>query len=351
MEKNQAICTPQAATGHVAVMAADTMTLPRFPAAHIIKEIGRGIKGARNMSQSDAHALYAAMLNGQVSDLELGGILLSMRIKGESADEIAGFFAAVETSFQLLQAPKIIGAALAYAPIVIPSYNGARRTANLTPLLAMLLARAGAPVFVHGVMHDAGRVTTAEILNELGIAISSTHQQAEDCMAQGQVAFMNIETLAPKLAGQLAFRKLLGVRNSAHTLVKILQPFNCAALRLCSYTHPEYSSMLTEYLTHHADPLRGDVFLMRGTEGETVASTKKIQKIDWIHQGSVTTVAEAEVGTDLVLPIALDAVGTAVWIQDVMAGREPVPENIAAQVQYCLNAAANVYARTPLPRP
>src|SRR5450830_1119797 len=67
--------------------------LPPFPAARFIKEIGRGKDGARSMTREDAKALYQAMLAGQVSDLELGGILLSMRIKGESIDEIAGFIA------------------------------------------------------------------------------------------------------------------------------------------------------------------------------------------------------------------------------------------------------------------
>jgi anthranilate phosphoribosyltransferase len=54
-------------------------------------------------------------------------------------------------------------------------------------------------------------------------------------------------TLAPELAHQLSLRRILGVRNSTHTLVKILQPFEGPALRLVSYTHPEYLAMLTEY--------------------------------------------------------------------------------------------------------
>lgn len=54
-------------------------------------------------------------------------------------------------------------------PIVIPSYNGARKQANLTPLLALLLAREGVPVLVHGVSQDPGRVTSAEIFQELDI--------------------------------------------------------------------------------------------------------------------------------------------------------------------------------------
>src|ERR1043165_9342188 len=123
--------------------------LPPFVAAPFIKEIGRGVKGARSMSRADAAMLYAAMLDGRVSDLELGGILLAMRIKGESVEEIAGFLAAAEASFTPLHAP-----AGPYAPVVLPSYNGSRKMANLTPLLCMLLVRRGVPVLMHGVTHD-----------------------------------------------------------------------------------------------------------------------------------------------------------------------------------------------------
>ena len=76
-----------------------------FPAARFIKEIGRGKNGARSMTRDDACALYRAMLDGRVSDLELGGILLSMRIKGESVDEIAGFLDAAEASFARRRRP------------------------------------------------------------------------------------------------------------------------------------------------------------------------------------------------------------------------------------------------------
>src|SRR5450830_577224 len=206
-----------------------------FPAAAFIKEIGRGKKGARSMSRDDARALYGAMLDGRVSDLELGGILLAMRIKGESVQEIAGFLDAAEATFAPLSAPPG-----QYAPVLIPSYNGARKMANLTPLLAMLLAREGVPVLVHGVALDAGRVASAEVFAALGVRAAQDHAEVEEALARGQVGFITIDALAPKLAQMLSLRRILGVRNSTHTLVKIMQPFAGPALRLVSYTHPEY---------------------------------------------------------------------------------------------------------------
>ncbi len=316
-----------------------------FAAARFIKVIGRGKDGARSLARDDARAMYAAMLDGRVSDLELGAILLSMRIKGESVDEIAGFLDAAEASFDKLSVPQG-GQAAPYAPIVIPSYNGSRKMANLTPLLALLLAREGVPVLVHGVTQDHGRVTTAEIFEALGLAHSQSVQQAEACFAQHQPAFMPIQALAPQLARQLAMRRILGVRNSTHTLVKIMQPFNGPALRLTSYTHPEYLAMLTTYFTTAAPAARGDAFLMRGTEGETVANAMRAQQIDWFHQGQCTTLVQTQPGSaGADLPETSDAASTAAWVQQVLRGERPVPATIAEQLTHCLSVSKQLQSR------
>jgi anthranilate phosphoribosyltransferase len=325
-----------------------TPTLEPFLAARFIKEIGRGKNGARSMNRDDAHDLYQAMLDGRVSELELGGILLSMRIKGESVEEIAGFLDAAEASFAPLTAPPG-----QFAPVIIPTYNGARKMANLTALLAMLLAREGVPVLVHGVAHDLGRIATAEVLDALGVPAARDHAEAEEAMAQGHVAFITIDTLAPKLAYLLSLRRRLGVRNSTHTLVKIMQPFAGPALRLVSYTHPEYLEMLGEYFTTAALHERGDAFLMRGTEGETVANANKAQQIDWFHGGLRTTLVpkQTQVGELPLLPEGKDAASTAGWIASVLKGEVPVPPSIAEQVAQCLLVSRTLQSRQRVSEP
>jgi anthranilate phosphoribosyltransferase len=307
-----------------------------FPAARFIKEIGRGRKGARGLSRDDARDLYAAMLAGRVSDLEMGGLMLAMRIKGESVAEIAGFLDAAEASFAQLPAP-----AAACAPIVIPSYNGSRQMPNLTPLLALLLARAGAPVLVHGVESDPGRVTTAEILRYLDVPPAHDLEAASALFATGLPVFMPVTALAPQMAHLLSLRRILGVRNSTHTLVKIMQPFHGPALRLVSYTHPEYLAMLSDYFTTEAPPGRGDAFLMRGTEGETVANAKRAQQIEWFHQHQRTTLVQRQEPVDALppLPAQSDAAATATWITAALRGEQPVPAPIAEQVEQCLHVA------------
>ena len=332
--------TPPAPTPATPATSATAMP-EAFLAASIIKEIGRGKKGARGMSRQGAGELYAAMLDGRVSDLELGGILLSMRIKGESVDEIAGFLDAAEHSFERLASPPG-----EYAPLLIPSYNGARKLANLTPLLAILLAREGVPVLVHGVTRDPGRVTTAEIFEQLGLPAAATRAEVQAGFGEGRPVFMPIEALAPKMAYLLSLRRILGVRNSTHTLVKILQPFCGPALRLVSYTHPEYLDMLADYFMTAAPHARGDAFLMRGTEGETVANANRGQQIDWFHGGQRTLLVQRDAPTDelAAMPEARDAATTAAWIARALRGEVPVPAPIAEQVAQCLLVSRSIQA-------
>ena len=312
--------------------------LAAFPCARFIKEIGRGPNGARALSSDDTHALYTAMLDGRVSDLELGAVLLAYRVKGETGDELAAMLAAAQTSFEPIRVQHD-----AFQAVSIPSYNGARKQPNLVPLLALLLAREGVPVLVHGVTEDPGRVTSAEIFAHLGIASAQTHADIEAALAARRLAFAPIATLAPKLARLLALRRRMGVRNSTHTLVKILQPFTPHGLRLVNYTHPPYRESLTQLFQAHPDAAVGGALLARGTEGEAVADTRRQVQVDWLHDGICETVVAAERSSsdapEVDLPEGRDAATTAAWIDAVLRGDAPVPSAIARQVELIVDIA------------
>jgi anthranilate phosphoribosyltransferase len=306
----------------------DNSTLTRF-----IKNIGRG-KHAGDLSREDAQSLFAAILSGDVADLQLGGILIALRVKGESLEELAGFAAATEASYTHLQ-PLSTSA----VPIVVPSYNGARQLPNLVPLLALLLAREGIPALVHGVTDDPGRVTTREVFAALGIAPAISAGEARHQLATVGVSFLPIAALAPQLAALLALRHELGVRNSAHTLVKMLQPFSGPAVRIVSVTHPEYLVRMREFFTTHDS----GALLMRGAEGEAVAHPRREPALDWAFGGTAETWTAEKAEPDVVeeLP-ARDAKETAQWIDSVLAGRVPVPGAIAHQLECCRRAVAAI---------
>ena len=294
----------------------------------IIKEIGRGKNAARDLQRDDARALFVAMLAGAVPDLPLGAVLMALRIKGESLEELAGFLEACEACYPHLQAPA--GA----VPLVIPAYNGARQLPNLTPLLAHLVAREGVPVLVQGVLADAGRVTTHEVLAAMGVQPAQSVAQAQAQLCERKLAFISIDTLAPPLARVLALRRVMGVRSSGHTLAKMLQPFSTPAVRLVSVTHPDYVLRMREFFTHHA----ANALLLRGAEGEAVAHPRREPALDWLNGAAVETWSEGAVESPS-LPPSRDAIVTAQWITEALAGKQPIPAAIAHQAACCVRAA------------
>lgn len=169
------------------------------PYLHLIKQISRGKNHTRDCDFATARALYHAMLTGKVPELALGALLLGFRIKGESEEELRGFFAAMQANTLSLMAPA--GRVL---PVVIPSYNGARKQANLTPLLALLLTILAFPVVVHGIRTDPTRVTSLDVFAALGIAPVTTKQDAQTRLNDGELVFMTDETLCPPVARPLA---------------------------------------------------------------------------------------------------------------------------------------------------
>lgn len=300
--------------------------------AAYIKEIGRGKEGARSLSQPQAYDLMSQVLDGRVTDLEIGAFAIAMRIKGESTQELAGFLDAVQERCHPLKPARPM--------VVLPSYNGARKLPNLTALLALLLAQEGVPVLVHGPMRDPGRVTTAEIFHDLGLPIAHDAGDIPHAWARREPVFIATETLCPPLARLLDARWVIGLRNPGHTVAKLIDPTRGGpALRVCNYTHPEYAQSLTQFLQHAG----ASAMLMRGTEGEPVADPRRLPKLDvfmrGVHRPELSLSAQEGVLTELpVLPRAIDAATTAVYIQSVISGEKPAPAPLLHQAE-CLRRA------------
>jgi len=299
-----------------------------------IKEIGRGKEGARSLSEAQALDLMGQVLDGQVSDLELGAFAMAMRIKGETVDELAGFLQAAATRCLPIACERTL--------VVLPSYNGARKLPNLTPLLALMLAQEDVPVLVHGMPEDPGRVTTADIFQVLGLPIARTADDVSQAWRRREPVFMRTDALCPPLARLLDARWTIGLRNSGHTIAKLLDP--CAAgraMRVVNYTHPEYGTMLTDFLQHTA----ANALLMRGTEGEPVADPRRLPRLDVYIDGQprseLSLAAHDGVLRELpVLPRSCDAATTALYIQSVISGEKPAPAPITQQVACLLDSLA-----------
>ena len=272
----------------------------------IIKEVGRGKNHARDLDEETARALYARMLNGEVPELELGGILIALRIKGEGEAEMKGFYAAMQQH------------------------------------TLRLLHKLGFPVVVHGVSHDPTRVLTETIFTLLDIPATLHAGQAQAQLEGHEPVYIPVGAFCPPLEKQLAMRWRMGVRNSAHTLAKLATPFGEGeALRLSSVSHPEYVPRVANFFRETG----GRALLMHGTEGEVYANPQRCPQISLIDEQGVRVLYERQTemaAEAVVLPTSKDPEVTARWIERCVAGVEPVPNSLKIQLACCLLACGEV---------
>jgi len=292
----------------------------------MIKEIGRGAKGARSLERDAAATLFGGMLDGSVADLELGAILIALRIKSESLDELLGFKQAMDAQGAQVAVPD--------GPrcVVLPSYNGARRQPNLMPLVALLLARDGIPVLIQGRHDFESRVSPFELLAELDITPAADVVEAGAQLASRHLACVQVSTLLPGLDRLLSLRLRMGVRSSAHTMAKLLDPCSGRSVRVVAVTHPEYLERMDEFL--RADG--GHAMLLRGTEGEIYANPRRCPEMKTYADGTSRIGVAAEDGGAPPLAGLHDSpsvADNAATIRAMLAGEQPVPAPILAQVR------------------
>jgi len=298
--------------------------------APLIKEIGRGTKGARDMDAAQAEALFAAILDGQVPDMELGAILLSMRIKGESPVELNAFVSAMQARTAVVTVPN---PGPGPRCVLLPTFNGARKQANLMPLVALLLAREGVPVLIFGRHDFDSRESPFALMAALGLPLAASTAQAGEQLQASRLACLPLAALNPGLDALMALRPRLGVRNSGHSVAKLLDAAPGRSVRVVAVTHPEYlDSMGHALLRLTADG--GRALLMRASEGEAYAHLRRRAQLYGFADGQRSDLHPADT-TDLDWPLsdACEAAANARLIEAMLDGRETVPPRILEQVQ------------------
>lgn len=290
----------------------------------VIKEIGRGAKGARDLSQSDAESLMRAMLEGAVPDLELGATLLSLRIKSESEAELQGFCRAMQaTTRPLLPTSSPL--------VVLPSYNGVRRQPNLLPLLALMLREAGMSVLIHGRHDFANRENPFPLFAACGLPVATSFEAVQLQLTESHIAIADIELLNPALNRLLSLRSRLGVRNTAHTLCKLLDPTLGQSIRVVNVTHPEYLIRMASLLKTQP----GKALLMRGTEGEPFANPKRRPELTGFSHGQSLCLFPAEEGGTPPIPgwpETADFTGNVALIESLLVQPARIPQPLIDQV-------------------
>ncbi|WP_431978021.1 glycosyl transferase family protein [Pseudomonas oligotrophica] len=249
------------------------MTSPsEHPFAEFVRILGKGKRGARDLTREEARQAMGMLLDGQTEDTQLGAFLMLLRHKEESAAELAGFTEAVR---QRLQAPAIA------VDLDWPSYAGKKRHLPWHLLAARCLAANGVRILIHGAgAHTAGRLYTEQLLEPLGIARCADWAQVGLALDRDKLAFIPLGAWMPVLQRMIDLRNVLGLRSPIHSLARILNPLG-ARCGLQSIFHPGYQAV-----HRAASSLLGDTaIVIKGEGGEVEVNPDNALQLNGTRAG------------------------------------------------------------------
>ncbi len=225
--------------------------------AQYIRILGKGKKGSRSLSQEEASAAMSMIMDNKIEPVQLGAFLMLMRVKEESAEELAGFVKAARDAFK--QPEHAVSVDLDWS-----SYAGKRRHLPWFLLSALLLADNNISVFMHGASgHSKNRIYTEDVLPIFGIKPASSLDESAIQLEQNHFSYLSLRHFCPRLYEMIELRQLMGLRSPVHTLARMLNPIQ-AKYSIQGIFHPGYRPVHQQ-----AALLLGDnITVFRGESGE-----------------------------------------------------------------------------------
>ncbi len=219
-------------------MATDTL-VPRVVTdthdfAPYVRILGRGPGKSRSLTRAEARHALGMVLRGEATREQIGAMLMLLRYRGEAPEEMAGLVEAARDH---------AGLPWRFAtPVDLdwPSYaDGRTRGLPWYLLSALLLAKSGRRVVMHGPIRGPGRQSLVQCLVRLDIAHATNGIEVEQALATTNFAFLPIEAASPGLADLLALRGVLGLRSPLNTAGRLLNPCMAQA-SIDGVFHPAY---------------------------------------------------------------------------------------------------------------
>jgi anthranilate phosphoribosyltransferase len=243
----------------------------------LLKEVGRGKRGARDLSYEDALRGAELIVSGEASPAQIGAFLVAERIKMESPDELRAFVHALRSRSQ---SHSIKGSFDCAGP-----YDGRTRTFMATFPTAFVLAACGLPATLHGSpsMPPKWGITLNDVLHALQLPISSLAHSALVAAAERTgFLFVPTEEWCPPLKELRSIRQELGLRTVFNTAEKLLR-FSDAAYMAIGVFHGTVFEKMTNLL-HGIGVTRGIV--VQGLEGSEDLAVDKRTRTYLIQDGN-----------------------------------------------------------------
>jgi anthranilate phosphoribosyltransferase len=189
---------------------------------HFIRIIGRGQRAGRTLTMQEAEQAMSMVINGEATAEQKGAFLMLLRVREETAEELAGFSQAFRTC-------SLASVADLSVDLDMGCYAGKRRHLPWFLLAVMLLAKKGKRIFLHGTHEpDSKRLYLKEVLPQIGFKVAQHPEQAQVALDTFGFAYMDLKQINPQLDNIIQLREQFGLRSCANTLARMLNPSNAA---------------------------------------------------------------------------------------------------------------------------
>ena len=185
---------------------------------HFIRIIGRGQRAGRTLTQQEAYQAMSMLINGQATAEQKGAFLMLLRVREETAEELAGF----SQAFRALTPTNLSELSI---DLDMGCYAGKRRHLPWFLLAVLLLAQSGKRIFLHGTHEpDSKRLYLKEVLPQLGFDLAENTVQADVALNTFGFTYMDLKQINPELDDIIQLREQFGLRSCANTLARMLNP-------------------------------------------------------------------------------------------------------------------------------
>ena len=181
------------------------------------------IVDGRDLSIDEAETLMGEIFNG-FTDAQIGALLIALRMKGESASEIAGLAKKMKSSAVRIN-PRVQGTLVD----TCGTGGDASNTINVSTAAAIVTASCGVPVAKHGNYAVSSKCGSANVLAELGINISPNPDQVQTAIETLGIGFMLAPLFHPAMKRVGPLRRELGMRTVFNILGPLTNPAGAKA--------------------------------------------------------------------------------------------------------------------------
>ncbi len=228
------------------------------------------------LSADDAAEVMRAIMSGDVTPAQVGGFLMALRTKGETVDELDGL---ARTALEFARPVSPPG------PVLDTCGTGGDRsgTFNISTLSAIVVAGAGVPVAKHGNRAASGLCGSADLLEELGVAIDLDAAGVERCLAEAGIGFMFAPVFHPAWGHAAPVRRELRVPTSFNFLGPLTNPARPAA-QVVGVSDERMLPLMAEVLARRGTRAK----LFRGEDGIDELTTTGPSLVLDVRSGEVT---------------------------------------------------------------